>query len=391
MGDFNTEEDDSSAAILAPGQVIPDNYKAGMGFYDQQIAQLLPRQSKLMQELNSPDHLSLGEGIGRALIAAIPTALGAAFAGNRGGAAGANAGLAGLQEADKIDKEQQARADKYNVLQYASNQKLIDQYNAAKQTLLKGGLERSGKQADIEIDQLRNQPGGDRYGLEMAKIGAQGNNQLAAVRLREELNGSRNGEGNDPKAAAVQAGKIKAIFEKQIGTSREQAAALNDIETLLKTGSNLDFGNLQTMIARSSGQKGNLAIEEANKALRETFGNLFVRWQNKLTGSTLPEISEDQKRAILNYVQQKRASVADRVKSSFGDIVSQADLLGPSIEPNKRHEYVAGLASGLLNQLRVSPDNVGGPQQQQQSSSSSSGASGDGVDYVALLKQKLGQ
>ena len=87
MGDFNTEEDDSSAAILAPGQVIPDNYKAGMGFYDQQIAQLLPRQSKLMQELNSPDHLSLGEGIGRALIAAIPTALGAAFAGNRGGAA----------------------------------------------------------------------------------------------------------------------------------------------------------------------------------------------------------------------------------------------------------------------------------------------------------------
>lgn len=97
---FDTTEDEplrkSHQALRNPTMAstgYPD-FDRGMATALQANEPIIERSSKLMQQIYEPDHLSTPQLAGQALAAFLPTLLGRAIGGNRGGVTGAQAGLA---------------------------------------------------------------------------------------------------------------------------------------------------------------------------------------------------------------------------------------------------------------------------------------------------------
>ena len=220
----------------------------------------MPALKRLLENLGKetpePERASLLE---KALLTAAPIALGAAFGGARGGEIGAKAGLIGLGEVQRTEKEAEARVEKKQMKKLQELKSAVD----VEQILLED--ERNRRKDEIEanertrkqlrqadIDRIREEGLGVRK-QDAARRAANHRMKLrvtAINQLKRGASGSAVTKAFDKLSAATSAKEnIRVLLDKQVPQAIKSQA----------------FAGLNAALARLSGEVGVLTEQDVKR------------------------------------------------------------------------------------------------------------------------------
>lgn len=288
---------------------------------DQALSELRKAQAGHLAGANTSPSMSGDQMFATAVASALPLILGRLFAGNTGGAIGGQVGLGiakGTQEGyDKENKEKQ-------LLEKAEYDKgKIEESDLIQQ---KRGLQTQGYAAE---DALR---------LAGARDKMADDNRAQVQAFQKDLKDDPTYRDLHPvggvgggRQTRLETQAVQTEYNKIIGKSREQITALNTIETMLKDPTNISTGALRVQLARASGEVGNLAQQEQNRALPTSLWGDVKGIGNYITGGTSTTLTDAQKTAIQQYLVEKRAAIEEKVARATEEVSQRAPNLAPGL------------------------------------------------------------
>lgn len=266
-----------------------------------------------------PRQYGWGDAIAQGLIGGIPLLVGAlsgrksppGVEGNQGIYAGAQGGLLGLQ-AYEAEKERRRQEEKELGVK-AADIFLKRQEKA----------EDRGFQTELELGK-----GEQRKELEKEKQKA-----IYDRREKEKEAGilGRGGEGVSDYKTSLETQKIQNEFDRLTKQYKEQAGGIKQARDLLNDPSGVSAGALKVALARASGEKGTLALQDVERVLPSTLVGDFVGAWNYITGRTESPLTEKQKNAVKEYLKVKAKTLDTSILQAQGEVAQRANSLAPSL------------------------------------------------------------
>jgi len=269
---FDTTEDEplrkSHQALRNPTMAstgYPD-FDRGMATALQANEPIIERSSKLMQQIYEPDHLSTPQLAGQALAAFLPTLLGRAIGGNRGGVTGAQAGLA-AQAGVAGAQQQAAEFQRKSAIEEYQSEKVNFDANVKQAQ----GLQTAGtllKRQDILGD--RNQERAQENMTFAGGISRENNeasaslsNHYAMLRMdKQEANRAARDGGGDPTVGLLGKTALKQLAIRVYGDDPKGAEVMAAVDNLGPDTKPSDLEKLARIINQEATFKTQMINEE---------------------------------------------------------------------------------------------------------------------------------
>lgn len=325
------------APSAASSAMAPDIFNPGrqnrMAEIDRELAEIQKLQSGRLEKATTSPRMTGDQALVTAIASALPLILGRALAGNRGGAAGAEAGLGIARGTEAGYDAQNKEAQAHALKQYQDGE-------VERKDLI--GQNRELQRQDFSAEDARNT-------LKIKDTYDDGNREDSQAFLKDLKNDPTYGDLN-PKPGGGRGGSqsrletqaLQATYEKVVGKSREQMRALEEIEGMLKNPSSVTYGAVSAKLPRVHGEVGNLAVQEQNKALPSSLYTDAVKAKNYVTGGTKVPLTTAQMGALRTYLAERKAAIAENMSRGDAELKARAASLAPTLAAAGELETVLG-------------------------------------------------
>ena len=149
----------------------------------------------------------------------------------------------------------------------------------------------------------------------------------------------------DDAASSTQTTRLQSIFDKKakaLGIDNK-VGALQDVKTALSQNNAVGQGQLAAKLAKLSGEVGRLTEQDISRAVPGQLANKVSQFQNYISNTTNPVLTQSQVDAISGLVTAYEAKLG----SQIGNIVSEIETKRPSIAPSVTDEDFTAFKEGL--------------------------------------------
>lgn len=186
------------------------------------------------------------------------------------------------------------------------------------------------------VDTLKGDPG--LSSVSITPEGASASRKDHSIRLLADQD--RNDRITKEETVAAQ-----GEYKRLIGNGRERAEALQEVKTMLANPSALNYGQLQTAVARLR-DKGALSEGDVTRVLPRTASGDITRAKNYITGGAESPLTPELIKQAATYIDQEIGNTNTRLDSADKEIAARA----PSLLP---HQSKAGVAGKTLQSLGI--------------------------------------
>lgn len=164
----------------------------------------------------------------------------------------------------------------------------------------------------------------DLFGQSFAK-----GQQAGAQGYQKQLQDVTDNAKND-RETRLAAQTLVRDLEKSTGGTRigDLSDALKSMKDLMKSDSPYTIGQVQTGLARLSGEKGVLSDADIQRALRSTARQDISRLGAYLGLSDMPSLSEDQRGAVEQLIKDAENRLQQRIAGGRESVQQRAGLYG---------------------------------------------------------------
>jgi hypothetical protein len=150
-------------------------------------------------------------------------------------------------------------------------------------------------------------------------------------------------------------------YNKLVGKRRDNSKSITDIENLINSDSAMGQGQLGAALSRLSGEVGVLTDQDIARVMPKSAKQDLTKLWNYFTGQSEPGLTQAQKAAAIQLLQNKRTAIDTDLNSVGQEVQTRAPYLAPSLhQTGALPKVLQGLGVASKSPGQSPPPEAGG-------------------------------